>query len=59
MHSAGNEAPKGNVETWSAAGLLLDRLLIKVLARSDFIVSWTVSKGPLLMLLIPFPSSHI
>lgn len=56
---AGNEAPKGNVERWPAAGLPLDRLLIKALARSDFILNWKVSKGPLVMPLILSPSSHI
>ncbi len=55
----GNEAPNGNVERWLAAGLPLDRLLIKVLACSDFILSWKVSKGPLVMPLILSPSSHI
>lgn len=59
VHSAGNEAPNGNVERWLAAGLPLDRLLIKVLAHTDFILSWKVSKGPLVMPLILSPSSHI
>lgn len=35
----------GNAERWPAAPLPLDRLLIKVLARGDFILSWKVSKG--------------
>lgn len=37
--------PNGNAERWPAARLPLDRLLIKVLARGDFILSWKVSKG--------------
>lgn len=55
----GYKAPKGNVERWPTAGLPLDRRLIKVLARSDFILSWKVSKGSLAMHLILSPSSHI
>lgn len=41
----GYKAPSGNVKRWPAAGLPLDRLLIKVLTRSGFILSWKVSKG--------------
>lgn len=54
-----NVAPDGNVERWPAAGLPLDHLWIKVLAHSDFTLSWKVSKGPLVMPLILSPSSHI
>lgn len=55
----GYKAPSGNVERWPTAGLPLDRLLIKVLTRSDFILSWKVSKEPLVTDLILSPSSHI
>lgn len=44
--------------TWRD-GRPLDRLLIKVLARSNFILSWKVSKRPPVMCLILSPSSHI
>lgn len=56
---SGNEAPDGNMGRWPTAGLPLDRFLIKVLARSDFIPGWKVSKGPLVMPLILPPCSHI
>lgn len=55
----GYKAPSGNVERWPTAGLPLDRLLIKVLTRSDFMLTWKVSKEPLVMYLILSPSSHI
>ena len=40
-------------------GRPLDRLLIKALARCNFILSWKVSKRPPVMCLILSASSHI
>lgn len=57
VHRARNEAPNGNAERRPAAVLPLDRLLIKELACSDFILSWKVSKRPLVMPLIPLPAA--
>lgn len=55
----GNEAPNSNVQRWLSARPPLNHVLIKVLTRCDFILSWNVSKRLLVMPLIFLPSSHI